>query len=43
MLLIDIQQNPNVGPKNGSHKEVLSKANFRARMFEVWKKLPNAL
>jgi hypothetical protein len=31
ILLIDIQKNPDVGPKNVSHKEVLSWANLRAR------------
>jgi hypothetical protein len=35
ILLIDIQKNPDVWPKNVSHKEALSWANFRARLPEA--------
>jgi hypothetical protein len=34
ILLIEIQKNLDVGPKNVSHKEVLSWANFGARLPE---------
>jgi hypothetical protein len=35
VLLFDHQKNPDVGPKNVSHKEVLSWADFRARLREL--------